>query len=278
MEGPRGEPGVTAKGNSGKSQRWTIMIMGRFGKMRSFKISPHLIFWSLLFLAVYLPASVLVFNRWVELRQTTRNQETRIDEIEMKLEKAERALFKFKQHVILLETYIESLEKQEMRTEAEPPQEAPAVETPPQEPETVEAASPQAEQAQEEEEAPAEEPELVDVEKLTFSIEPGSFLVDFNLTNIHRGEDPVSGYIHILASGTTNGDTWWEVYPRGSVENGLPVSYRVGQPFIIQRFKPVQGRFDIRPERGAPTTIHVVVYDDTGRLIYNTPFEVDHAS
>jgi len=257
------------------------MIMGRMGKVRSFKISPHVIFWSLLFLALYLPASVLVFNRWVDLRQTSRVQEARIDEIALKLEKAERALFKFKQHVILLEAYIESLEKQEMKPAAETQQEGPAVEAPPQEPETVAAEPPQeAQQVREEEEAPPEEPasDIVDVEKLVFNIEPGLFLVDFNLTNVNRGEDPVSGYVHILASGTENGDTWWEVYPRGSVENGLPVSYRLGQPFIIQRFKPVQGRFDVGPEHRAPTTIRIVVYDNAGRLIYDTPFEVDHAS
>lgn len=245
------------------------MIMGRLGKMRTFKISPHVVYWTLLFLALYLPASVLVFNRWVDLRRTAREQAARIDQVSLELAKAERALFKFKQHVTLLELYIESLEEQGTRPAT--------VETPSQETETAEEEAPP---AQEEEDAPAgaPAPELVDVEKMAFTKEAGSLQVDFNLMNIHRGEDPVSGYIHILASGTRNGDTWWEVYPRGSVKDGLPVHYRVGQPFIIQRFKPVQGRFDILPERGAPTTVHVVVYDDTGRLIYNRPFEVDHAS
>lgn len=243
------------------------MIMGRIGKVRTFKISPRVIFLTLLFLTLYLPISVLVFNHWVDLRRTTRQQQARLDEIALKLERTERALFKFKQHVVLLETYIESMGTQESQSVDEPNHGA-VVETPSQGAETAE------------EEAPPEasEPELVDVEKMAFSIEPGAFLVDFNLTNIDRGEDPVSGYIHILATGTENGETWWEVYPRGSVEDGLPVNYRVGQPFIIQRFKPVQGRFDMGSQRGAPTTVRVVVYDDTGRLIYNTPFEVDHAS
>lgn len=282
LAGARGEPFVRTKGDPGKAQRWTVIIMGRVGKVRTFKISPRLIFWTLLFLALYFPASLLVFNHWVELRRTSRQQQERIAQVEEERAKAERALFKFKQHVSLLETYIVSLEEPKARPAAgavEAPETADvaAEETPAREPNTVEKepSQPQKEQGSDPE---ASAPERVGVEEMAFTIDPGSIRVNFNLMNVDRGEDPVSGYIHILASGTRNGETWWEVYPRGGVENGLPASYRVGQPFIIQRFKPVQGRFDIRPDRGMPTTVRIVVYDDTGRLIYNMPFEVDHAS
>ena len=133
MAGPREGPGVKAKGGPGKSRRWTVMIMGRLGKMRTFKISPHVVYWALLFLVLYLPVSVLVFNRWVDLRRTAREQATRIDQVSLELARAERALFKFKQHVTLLELYIESLEEQGTKpaTVETPSQETAEEETPP---------------------------------------------------------------------------------------------------------------------------------------------------
>ena len=120
---------------------------------------------------------------------------------------------------------------------------------------------------------------LVGVEQMAIERAEDAVQVSFNLTNVAEGGEPVSGYVHILASGKENGSPWWDVYPRGEVgEDGTPESYRLGLPFIIQRFKPIQGRFSPGPGRGLPEAVRVVVYDDTGRLIYNEAFEVANAS
>jgi hypothetical protein len=248
--------------------------MGRVGKVRSFKVSPRVLFWTLLFLLLYLPASVLVINQWVDLRREAKVREETIDRLELEVAKAERALFKFRQHVTLLEGYIQSLDSEKERQAA-----SREIETPEPEPRVGEEPPPQVEEKETPEPAEPEVRGLVDVERMIIEREEGAVQVSFNLTNITEAEEPVSGYVHILAAGEENGSPWWEVYPRGKVaENGIPESYRMGQPFIIQRFKPIQGRFTAEPGRGLPESIRVVVYDDAGHLIYHEAFEVKHAS
>ena len=246
------------------------MVMGRVGKVRSFKVSPRVLFWTFLFLLIYLPVSILVINQWVGLRREVTVQQQEIDRLGVELARAERTLFKFQQHVTLLESYIDSLESGEEQRAA------------------VRATDETAARAAEEQpEAPREEtapPEpvvrgLVGVEQMAIEREEDAVQVSFNLTNVAEGGEPVSGYVHILASGKENGSPWWDLYPRGEVaEDGIPESYRRGLPFIIQRFKPIQGRFSPGPGRGLPDAVRVVVYDDTGRLIYNEAFEVENAS
>lgn len=246
------------------------MVMGRVGKVRSFKVSPRVLFWTFLFLLIYLPVSILVINQWVGLRREVTVQQQEIDRLGVELARAERTLFKFQQHVTLLESYIDSLESGEGQREAvrASGETGSTVEEEPQE-------------SREEEPSPPEPVVrgLVGVEQMAIERAEEAVQVSFNLTNVAEGGEPVSGYVHILASGKENGSPWWDVYPRGEVaEDGTPESYRLGLPFIIQRFKPIQGRFSPGPGRGLPDAVRVVVYDDTGRLIYNEAFEVENAS
>ena len=260
----------TKKQTDTAARKWTVMVMGRMGKVRSFKVSPRLVWICFLFIALYLPVSIVVFNRWVDLRRETGEQRARIVQIEEDLGRAERTLFKFQQHVALLDGYISSMKEERSRPAATGP--AP-----------VEAAAPAGREPPSEaasEETPktaVQAPELVDIQQVSVKNEKGVVAVNFNLVNIDQ-EDAVSGYIHILASGRYGDASWWEVYPRGDVKDGLPASYRVGQPFIIQRFKPIHGEFDARNERGAPETIRIVVYDDGGTLIFDASYEVEHVS
>lgn len=244
------------------------MVMGRVGKVRSFKISPAVLLWFALFLLVYLPVSVFVVNRWVDLRREAKKQEVEIERLELALASSERSLFKFKQHVTLLEGYITSLELEERQPAVEKAEEA------------GERGQEDLEESQVEAGTPQPEPggNLVGIERMAMERKGNTLEVNFNLVNVTEGEEPVSGYVHILATGEEHGSSWWETYPRGEVSEGFPKSYRVGQPFIIQRFKPIRGRFDIRSGRGGPESIRVVVYGDSGRLIYHQDFEVKNAS
>ncbi len=259
MAGAGPERPVKARHKDSATKRWTIMVMGRVGKVRSFKVSPRILFWTLLFLALYFPLSIVVANWWVELKRETEAQKARIEQLELELARAERSLFKFQQHVALLDGYIASLEIEK----------------------DISGAAASASHIDEKETTPETKPSsgepvpsLVDIEQMSIQKERGGVKVAFNLVNIAEGDEPVSGYIHILASGDHRGSRQWAVYPRGEAEDGMPVSYRVGQPFIIQRFKPIRGRFDNFPGGGAPESIRVVVYDDKGSLIYNEPFDV----
>ncbi len=235
------------------------MVMGHVGKVRSFKVSPRLLFWSIVFLALYFPFSIVVTNWWMDLKRETEEQRSRIDKLEQELFRSERSLFKFQQHVALLDGYIASLEMGK----------------------GLEGAS---DNGVEEEntisgtESATDEPlsDLVDIQRMTIDKDNRRLKVAFNLVNIFKGDEPVSGYVHVLASGRDRGNPWWEIYPRGEVEKGMPAKYRVGHPFIIQRFKPIRAQFHMRP--GGPDSIRVVVYDEKGRLIYLGSFDVDEAS
>lgn len=270
VESPEKEPEVRQKGADGRTRRWTVMIMGRIGKVRSFKISPRLLFWSFLFLALYFTFSILVIHRWISLEKETRQHQTRMVELDSKLKETEKDLFRCRQDVAVLGNYIDSLE--EGKDGAVAPKEAPDVgeektEEPPPEEATAEDLEPVVPLAG-----------IADVEDFEITREPGKVTVNFNLKNESQGEEPLSGYIHIIATGKFNGGSWWKIYPRGEMENDFPINYRAGQPFIIQRFKPVQGSFEYTPEQGAPDLIRVVAYDNNGNLIYDSSFEVDHES
>ncbi|MFO7785603.1 MAG: hypothetical protein ACQET7_13425 [Thermodesulfobacteriota bacterium] len=262
MAGAGPERPVGPKYKDPAAKRWTIMIMGRVGKVRSFKVSPRVLFGALLFLALYFPLSIVVAHWWIELKGETEAQKARIEQLELELARAERSLFKFQQYVAVLDGYIASLETEKGLSGAAASQtladEEAALETRTTSEEAV--------------------PGLVDIDQMSIEKETGRVKVAFNLVNIAEDDEPVSGYIHILASGDDSGASWWEVYPRGEVEQGMPVNYRVGQPFIIQRFKPIRGQFDSRPGNGGVESIRVVVYDDTGRLIYDGAFDVDGVS
>jgi hypothetical protein len=236
------------------------MIMGEVGRVRSFKVSPGIVLCALIFLALYFPFSVIATNRWVELRRESKAREVRLEQLESELAGSERALFKFRQHVNLLDDYIASLEGGKVRS-GEAAHRGGARD-----------AGPAGREGAEESAGPV--PDLVDVEQMNIEEQGDGIKVSFNLVNIAESDEPVSGYIHILASGAEDGDTWWEACPRGDVEQGMPVDHRAGQPFIIQRFKPIQGRFSTAPPRGAPEFVRVVVYDETGRLIYDRAFDV----
>ncbi|MFP4035993.1 MAG: hypothetical protein ACLFUE_00590 [Desulfobacteraceae bacterium] len=264
LEAPQKEPTLGRKAKAEPAaRRWTVMVMGRVGKVRTFKISPRVVLWAAVFLALYLPASVVVVNQWAELRRDRLEQQQRITRLELELEQAERSLFRYRQHVSLLEAYIDGLEVKRMTVEAE------------------EAGDSARGPSQEGAEQPAEPVSgLVDVQEMSITDEERVVTVEFNIVNIEEGDDPLSGYVHIIAQGAGgDGRTWSDVYPRGEIgADGFPNAYRRGHPFIIQRFKPVKGRFEIDPEKGEAESIRVVVYDDSGRLIFDQSYEVEHAS
>jgi hypothetical protein len=56
------------------------------------------------------------------------------------------------------------------------------------------------------------------------------------------------------------------------------VNFRRGQLFLIQRFKPVHGRFYLTSTSEPPTALRVLVYDQSGLLILEREFEVSHVS
>jgi hypothetical protein len=63
-------------------------------------------------------------------------------------------------------------------------------------------------------------------------------------------------------------------YPLGKAVNGFPENYRNGQVFTIQRFKPIQGRFNLGQSLESPSSVRVLIYDQSGAIMLQKDFEV----
>jgi hypothetical protein len=269
--------------------RLTIMIIRSLGRVRSFKISPHIVFWAILFFILYIPFSVFIINNYVELRRANRSQSGKIDQLEEEIIKGQKNLRRFQQHVTLLEDYIRHIEKPQksqkpQKEKIAPPKNEDTEDT------KEKVASRKVEIIREptvitDAESPSVESEeelkpigAVDIEDMVIQKEGERMSVEFKLINMNPGETAVGGYIHLIAIGNDpNPPPEW-TFPRVQLEEGIPINFRRGQLFLIQRFKPVQGRFYLTPNSESPTALKVLVYDQSGLLILEREFEVSHVS
>ncbi len=263
--------------------RLTIMIIRSLGRVRSFKISPHIVFWATLFLILYLPFSVFIINNYIGLYRANRTQSTDVEQLKEEVIKGQKDLGRVRQHVALLEDYIRHLEgpQEQQEEKSHAPQNADAKEK--SAPRNVEIIRKQTIISDVESPPSNGEEEMkpigaVDIKEMMIQKEGARMSVEFKLVNMNPGETAVGGYIHLIAMGNDpNPPPEW-TFPRVQLEEGIPVNFRRGQLFLIQRFKPVQGRFFLAPNSEPPTALKVLVYDQSGLLILEKEFEVSHVS
>ena len=257
----KGVPPVRKKRTHERS--FTIMVMGRVGKVRSFKISRRLFFWAALFFAAYVPLSVYLVNRYFELRNAAVAQRETIELLERDLLRSTNALSRSKEHIVFLEDYILQMEKPAEQA-AEP------AKSPDKRPEAV-ARKPAEATGQEQNE------QTVSIEDLVVEKQGGKLVVNFKLVNLLPGDASVGGYVYILAKtqGSPPRPEW--TYPQAKLVNGIPENFKRGQLFLIQRFKPIQGKITVGSGQDAPTILEILVYDQTGNIMLHKDFEIDHA-
>lgn len=266
--GREGIPPLRERGS--QENRFTVMIMRSVGDVRSFKISPRILFWAFLFLIAYLVVSIVVINSYIRLRQVSSLQDLKITQLTQEKAKTQKRLDRSRQHIALLEDYVRNLEEQgqqETRETASPPVSQPAAKT--------------ARVVEPEEAAPETAPqtaEVVDIKDMVIQKEGPRMTVNFKLVNLNPGENAVGGYIHIIATGKGSQPPQEWSYPSEKIEKGLPVNYRRGLLFLIQRFKPIQGRFNLETSSSLPSIIRILVYDQAGSMILNRTFEVNNVS
>ncbi|HYQ60464.1 MAG TPA: hypothetical protein VEP29_05400, partial [Desulfatiglandales bacterium] len=237
---------------------FTIMVAGRTGKVRSFGISPRLLFWASLFLLAYLPLSVMAINRYLELRQSHEVQAKAIALLEKELEEHRRVLARSGQHMAFLQDYVRHLEEAGEQSVDTSKQEKPATKR-------TESSTGQ---------KPSRAPELVNIEDLAIQTQGSRMLVSFRLVNVQPGDSSVGGYLYILARGRQSDPPKEWAYPPGKTVNGFPENYRNGQVFTIERFKPIQGRFNLGQSLESPSSVRVLIYDQSGAIILQKDFEV----
>ena len=234
------------------------MVAGRTGKIRSFGVSPRLLFWAALFLLAYLPLSVLAINRYLELRRNHTLQSHAMAQLERELDEHQAALARSHQRTAFLQDYVRHLEEAAVqgadalklekpaakRSDGGPGDKAPRIQ------------------------------ETLSIEDLVIQKQGSRMLVSFKLVNLQPADSTVGGFLHILARGKPSDPPKEWAYPQGRTVNGFPENYRNGQVFTIQRFKPIQGRFNLGQSLESPSSVRVLIYDPSGAILLQKDFEV----
>ena len=250
-------PPVAAK--AGRKRRLTVMIMASVGKVRSFQISRRFVFWGILFFVAYILVSVYTINSYIQLRQSSDKQTEKARQMEEEASAYKKNLLRSRQHVALLEDYIRRMESgtdQAPISAKEPSHE----EVPKPGKTRVPTAA-----------------GLVDVMDMVIQKEGARIMASFKLVNTQPGEGAVGGYVHLIAVDrkATPSREW--TYPPEKLEKGLPVNYRNGQIFLINRFKQIQARFNLGSASESASVLRLLVYDQAGDIILQKEFEVGHA-
>ena len=257
-----------ARGSSLSPGELTIMVIRSVGKIRSFKISRKVILWTSLFLLAYILVSVYVFNRFFELRYLNNIQSEKLESLEKALDQNERSLFQARQYMAGLEDYIknyDSRKEEEVSAPIETDESIKTVDTTTRNPITKS-------------DGQEESATIVDIEDIAIQIEDSGMTVDFKLVNARSEESAAEGYIHIIARDKKKDypEEWNYAYDK--LKNGIPVNFRRGQPFLIQRFKTYHRQFNINSNSEFPAAIKVLVYNPSGDLILNRELETANES
>ena len=245
----------------------TIMIIRSVGKMRSFKVSRRLIFWTSIFFLAYIIASLYIINSYFDLRHRYDIQSQKMEYLEKNLFKTDKILLQTNQHVAILEDYIQDVQEQR-KVESQPN----SIE------EAKEVVDRIKEDVYEGIDGKGKTAKVVEIEDMVIQKESNGMSVDFKLVNTKPGEDAMEGYIHIVAMNKENDSPPEWNHPKDKLEEGLPVNFRRGQPFLIQRFKPYHRTFNLSSDYEFPATIRVLVYDRSGTLLLEKKFEVSNVS
>jgi hypothetical protein len=250
------------------SPRLTVMIVKSMGKVRSFKISSSILLWSSLFFALYLIASVIIFNKYLDEIRLKKHLSGQLERLAHGVEDTKSALYRSQQDLVLLRDYIHKL--QSSKVEDAGPAEAEEVKqgnAPP----TVESDS-----GEKVDKKPQET--LVEIKDLSVKKQGTKVTVSFALVNVHWDRMPVSGYVHIIATNKESDPPQLWAFPKVALRNGIPINYRGGQAFKIKRFKTIRGRYFLNTTSEFPSSLKVLVYSQSGNLMLEREFQVNKAS
>jgi ribosomal protein S8 len=242
----------------------TVTVIRSIGKIRTFKISPRTIFLASIFLALYIISSIFIINDYFDLREVKNTQSERIKQLENDLSKIKKALLRSNQHLALLDDYIHNAETgkgQETQLASNRDQKDMG---------TIRGAKNVSKKGVLEKRSEM----AVDVTNVVIQKDGYLLTIDFRIINLQRSKGPVQGYIHMIArNDKANTPQEW-TYPRESISDGIPVNYRRGHFFRIERFKQIRGRFNLLPNSETPTSIKVLIYNQAGESILEKEFEV----
>ncbi len=257
----------TAKRKPKRESDLTIMVVGKVGKIRSYKVSPRLLFWASLIMVLYLVISILIINDYFGKRWTNDTMSKRLKVLQHEVDTARRDLYRTRQHLTLLEDRIH------------PPKAIDEKIIIPGDHEKVEQkkVTPVLEDSLLERFERVTRETMVDVRDFSIRKEKTKINIAFNLINIQEDKTPVDGYLHMIAMNNQTAPPQSWTYPKVALKNGLPITYKQGQHFIIKRFKAIKGEFFLGSQSESPSSMKVLIYDQSGNLIFEKEFEVENA-
>ena len=247
---------------------FTVMIIGRAGKFRSFKMSSRFLIGVLLCAGFYFLASVFFLIRYFDESRSNSTRSAQLEQIEHELMQTKRAFYRSKQRLALLEDYIcgpeEGQEDQEETTRTEAVSQG-------QTERNVESGS-VADLSHGVRNPP------IDIADLSILQEGPKLTVCFKLVNKGQEETPVAGYVHMIAVNTEVDPPFLRSYPKTALEHGIPTNHKGGQRFFIRRFKTIRGEYLLDQMHGPPSLLKVLIYDQPGTLILQRELEVKNVS
>ena len=254
-----------------KENRLTIMIIRGVDKVRSFRISPLILFLVTIFFLIFTFSSIFYLNKYFKYfyiydENTTQNE--KIERLTGEVSKNKKLLQRSKEQVAFLEDYIRNLEEQWERGSK------------PIEDEKLRERSPGllAEDLTEDSDQEGKFTGVVDIKDMIIQKDGSRVSVKFKLINMQPGENTASGYIHIIARDENASPQKEWTYPKEKLQNGVPLNFRLGRLFRINRFKRIHGKFDLALNSESPSIIKVLVYGQSGELILEKTFEVSDAA
>jgi len=224
-------------GSSKGDDRLTIMIFKGAGKVRTVKVSLRLLMGASLFLLFYIVATIFLTNAFFSTSRTTKIQARTIAGLTGELGKKGEVIERLRQRSSLLEEYLKEGKEQTPEPMA-----------------TVDYSD-------------SSLPKVVDINDLTVKSDRSVLQVDFKIVNTQLQEEPIGGYIFVLArlKGSEEPDVW--VYPSAQLKNGKPIDYRLGHRFFIQRFRTVTANYTLNKAIDGQLILEILVYDRNGGLI-----------
>jgi len=235
--GPIGREEEKIRRRSKIKERLTVMIFKSVGKVRTFKISPHFLLWVSLFFVFYIVATIFLTNVFIDYYRKNRMLADENAELKAMLIKTKKSLGESKRHIALLDDYITEKKDQTPGPLSTGDSTESSLTT------------------------------LVDIDELKIERDESTINVDFRIINKQLNEEPIGGYIFVFAriKDSDKSEVW--VYPNSQLKDGLPVNYRNGQRFFIQRFKSISSKYTLSKSINRPLIFEIFVYDRNGTLI-----------
>jgi hypothetical protein len=229
---------------SKSEDRLTIMIFKGTGRVRSVKISPRIVLGAFLFFLFYIVGTIILSNSYFNIYRRNNNQAEKISELDREIITTKKSLERAQEHIALFNEYL----SEEKEQSPEPMSTVDYTES--------------------------SLPKLVDISDLEVARDSVNIHVNFNIVNKQSNDKPIGGYIFVLASvkDSEQSEVW--VYPSSPLKNGLPVDYKRGQRFFIQRFKTVTGSYSLNKSTNNPLILEILVFGRDGKLILKKVVEV----